>query len=89
VESWNDGPTGPKADLQTVIRAALPMTGIADVAKVTIGGADLARRFCLSRIFIRVLIDAGELREVGRHGRNETSRISYASAKSFLERRVL
>jgi hypothetical protein len=89
VETWNDGPTGPKPDLQNVIRAALPMTGVADIAKVTIPGADLARRFCLSRMFIPVLIKAGEFREVGRHGMNQTGRVSYASAKSFLERRCL
>jgi hypothetical protein len=89
VETWNDGPTGPKQDLENVIRSALPMLGIADLAKVTVPGADLARRFCLSRMFIAVLTRSGLLREVGRHGRSETPRISYLSAKNLLETRIL
>jgi len=90
IESWRpDGPPPPRPALESVIGASLPILGVAPASNVTIVGIDLVRRWSVGRLFICRLIDAGELREVGRHGNNESPRISYASAAKFLERRAI
>jgi hypothetical protein len=90
VESWTpDGPSVPKPDLETVVALVLPMLGINSPGRATVAGADFARRCCLSRVFINVLIGAGHLAVVGKRSLNATPRLSYASLKTFLLSRAL
>lgn len=91
VEAWQPGQLDTsRPDLAVIIAAALPLLGVAPATSVTIRAVELGRRFCLGAETISNFIRAGELLEVGRHDpARESPRVSYVSAASFLERRVL
>jgi hypothetical protein len=90
VETFRPGESAPKADVAGVITAVLPPLGVAPPASVTVRAVELAYRWSVSRIHIARLISARELKEVGRHDPvNESPRVSYDSAKRFLEARIL
>ncbi len=90
VESYLPGkPRSAKPKLDDVIAGTLPPLGIANPNAAFIRGADLARRVCFSRIMVALLIESGQLREIGKHSGNESPRVAWGSAAQFLRERAL